>query len=439
MTVRRMTVRFAIVRFLILLPLGASAGAGEAVDPARLGRTVRALAAFGTRHSGSALDDPARGIGAARRWLVAEFAAIAAGTDGRMVVEEQAFNAPASERLPQGARLANVYAMLRGTDEAQRERIYVVSGHYDSRASDAADATSDAPGANDDASGVAVVLELARLFASSPPPSTLIFLCVTGEEQGLLGAGHFAQQARAQGWRIEGMFTNDIVGNSRGRDGKPDRSHVRLFSDGIRRSDNPMEAKLLASMGLESDSPSRQLARFAAAHAPPGFAIRLVYRPDRFLRGGDHMPFHEAGFPAARFTEPFEDFDRQHQDVREEAGRGFGDTPELVDYAYLALVARANAAVLQALATAPAPPPRVRIHTARLENDTTLSWDASPGAAAYEVVWRATTEPDWTGARRVKGLLTTLPLSKDDLHFGVRALGADGRASPVAFAMPFRG
>ncbi|MGQ0615283.1 MAG: M20/M25/M40 family metallo-hydrolase [Planctomycetaceae bacterium] len=428
------------MRPCLALLLAASAGAAEeTVDPARLERTVRAMAAFGTRHSGSGEPEPGRGIEAARRWLAAEFVAIAASSDGRLTVEAQDFDAPPSDRLRAGARLSNVYARLRGTHERQADRLYVVSGHYDSRASDAADALSDAPGANDDASGVAVVLELARLFARSPPPSTLIFLCVPGEEQGLLGATHFVKQAREKGWRIEGMFTNDIVGNSRGRDGKPDRSHVRLFSDGIRRSENPMEAKLLASMGAESDSPSRQLARFAAAHAPPGFAIRLVFRPDRFLRGGDQMPFHEAGFPAARFTEPFEDYDRQHQDLREEEGRGYGDTPEFVDFAYLALVARANASVLEALATAPAPPPRVRIHTARLENDTTLSWDASPGAAAYEVVWRATTEPDWTGARRVEGLGTTLPLSKDDLHFGVRALGQDGRASPVAFALPFRG
>jgi len=428
----------SVCRLLIPIVLAAGCAAAwgspappvDEVSPDRLERSVRTLAGFGTRHSGSATDDDKRGIGAARRWIVAELKSI----EG-LEVTEQSFVAPAGPRLLEETEIVNVVATLRGTSDP--DRVYVVSGHYDSRATKAEDAASDAPGANDDASGVAVVLELARLFAKSPPPATIVFLCVAGEEQGLLGAAHFAEEARAANLPIHGMFTNDIVGNSRGRDGKP-LAYVRLFTEGPPRTVNPMERKLLASLGAESDSPSRQLARFvreAAKSAVPGFEVKLVFRPDRSLRGGDHLPFLDAGFPAARFTEAFEDYARQHQDVRE----GFGDLPDFVDIVYLANVCRVNLAALHALACGPRAPPKVRLHAKQLENDTTLSWDPVPGATAYEVVWRETTEADWTRARRVEGTEATLPLSKDDLHFGVRALGEGGGTSPVTYATPWRG
>ncbi|MGH7163391.1 MAG: M28 family metallopeptidase, partial [Planctomycetota bacterium] len=320
-----------------------------------------------------------------------------------------------------------------------------VSGHYDSRASRADDATADAPGANDDASGVAVVLELARLFAASPHEATIVFLCAGGEEQGLLGSRHFAKRAVDAGWRVEAMITNDIVGNSVGRRGRRDRGTVRVFSEGMPRRESPAAAAIRPVLGAESDSPSRQLARFVrerAAQAVPGIAARLVFRPDRFLRGGDHLAFNEVGVAAVRLTEPFEDFDRQHQDVRTEDGRSYGDVPDRVDFEYVARVTRVNAAALHALANAPPPPRGVRIHAARLENDTTLSWGAvdAPDLAHYEVVWRETTAPDWTHGRAVGAALqATLPLSKDDLHFGVRAVDRDGHKSPVAYPEPWRG
>lgn len=420
-------------RVAALLALAASVPAGE-ISVARLEADVRALAAFGTRHTASDAADGKRGIGAARRWLQARFEAI----DG-LAVHAQSFRSAATARLAAGVELVNVYAVLEGTDPAARARRYVVSGHYDSRASDTMDAQADAPGANDDASGVAVVLELARLFAADRPEATLVFLCVAGEEQGLLGSRHFARWARTEGWNVAGMLTNDIVGNTAGPGGKRERSYVRVFSEGLPALENPMQVRMRRMLGAESDSPSRQLARYvreAAAARQGAIRVKLVFRPDRFLRGGDHLAFNEAGYPAVRFTEPHEDYRRQHQNVRE----GYGDLPEHVDYGYVAEVVRVNAAALRALANAPARPQAVRIHAARLENVTTLSWRAPPekDLAHYEVVWRDTTEADWTHAKKVVETRVTLPLSKDDWHFGVRAVDKDGNKSPVVYPTPLR-
>ncbi|MHC4547653.1 MAG: M28 family metallopeptidase [Planctomycetota bacterium] len=407
----------------------------RAVSPPRLERTVRRLAAFETRHTASAADDPARGIGAARRWIEDELEQIAG-----LEVGTQAFPAAGNQRLDAGVEIVNVYAVLAGT--SARDRYYVVSGHYDSRALDPRDARSRAPGANDDASGVAVVLELARIFAAHPTEASLIFLCVAGEEQGLLGSRHFARDAREKGLHIAGMLTNDIVGNTLGPRGRRHRRYVRVFSEGtpVAETTHAMASRLRRSLGAEWDSPSRQLARYvreqAAAHLR-SFQVKLVFRPDRFLRGGDHLGFNEAGYAAVRLTEPFEDFARQHVDVTEVTG----DLPEHVDYAYLARVAAVNVVALASLANAPAPPRGVRIHTEKIEHATTLSWQPSPedDLSHYEVVWRDTTAADWQRRREVRGKTeVTLPLSKDDRHFGVRAVDRDGFRSPVSYPTPWR-
>lgn len=402
------------------------AAVADEVSAERIEASIRALAAFHTRHTASAE------IREARRWIVGELERI----DG-LAVSEHVFASAGTRRLAAGVEIANVAAVLEGTDPAARERRYVVSGHYDSRASDVMDAAARAPGANDDASGVAVVLELARVFAKHPPEATLVFLCVAGEEQGLLGARRFAREARERGDRIEAMLTNDIVGNTRRPDGGRERGYVRVFSEGLPAAGNPMDVRLRRTLGAESDSASRQLARFVQEQTAlhfEDFSARMVFRPDRFLRGGDHLAFNEAGYAAVRFTEPFEDYDRQHQDVTKTRG----DVPDFVDFAYVAQVARTNAVVLAALANAPAPP-SARIHAHALENVTTLSWETGPepDLSHYEVVWRDTTAPDWEHARIVeKGAertIATLPLSKDDWHFGVRAIDQDGHKSPVAY------
>jgi Zn-dependent M28 family amino/carboxypeptidase len=361
---------------------------------------------------------------------------------GPAKTEVQEFRTPPSPRLKAATEVVNVLLVVPGAEPTCRARTYVVSGHYDSRATDVRDAAVDAPGANDDASGTAAVLELARILAASPRRATVVLACVGGEEQGLLGSRELAKRLQEAGTRVEGMLTNDIVGNTRGPDGARHADHVRLFSEGLPSGENEVTRKTRLSMGGESDGPSRQLARFvrgAVAEGLPAFRVRLVFRPDRFLRGGDHLPFNEAGFAAARFTEPVEDFDRQHQDVRTEGGRAYGDVPDAVDYAYLADVTRANLVALAALADGPGSPRNARIQTATLEHASTLTWDAveEDGVAGYEVVWRDTTAPDWEHAKDA-GTATkaTVDVSKDDVHFGVRAYDRAGRRSPVSYPFP---
>ncbi len=420
--------------FFAALSLSASVASGEEsiTVAARLEETVRALAANPTRHTAS------KDIAVVKLWLRDRLAKL----DG-LKVELQSYKSAKSRRLAEGVEVTNVVATLRG--RTAPDRVLVVSGHYDSRASDVMDEKERAPGANDDASGVAVVLELARRFAALPakqrPEKTIVFLCVAGEEQGLLGARHFARNARQNRVRIEAMFTNDIVGNTRAPDGKRVREYVRLFSEGTPATGNPMQQRLRRALGAEWDSPSRQLARYVHAAAArhlkgQGFSVKLVFRPDRFLRGGDHLAFNDVGYAAVRFTEPHEDYRRQHQDVRE----GFGDTPDHVDYEYLARVAQVNFVALRELANAPSPPRGVSIHVKQLENPTTLSWEApvAKDLSHYEVVWRDTTAALWQKTRRVEGLTVTLKASKDDWHFGVRAVDKDGNRSLVVYPRPLR-
>ncbi|MYZ41095.1 M20/M25/M40 family metallo-hydrolase, partial [Streptomyces sp. SID4917] len=396
------------------------------IDRDRIEATVRRLAAFGTRHTLSTQDDPERGIGAARDWIYEELKRYAAASGGRMTVELQSYIQEPASRIPVATRITNVVATLRGSVDP--DRVYVVSGHYDSRASDVMDAVSDAPGADDDASGVAVAMELARVMARRRPAATIVFAAVAGEEQGLYGAAHMAEQFKATGSNVLAMFTNDIVGSPKADDGTRDPYTVRLFAEGVPTAETPAEANVRRSVGGENDSPTRQLARFVrdvANNDATGMNVRVIYRRDRYLRGGDHIPFLERGYAAARFTEPTEDFAHQHQDVRVEDGRQYGDLPEFCDFGYIARVARVNGAALWTLAQAPATPRGVKIVTSTLTNATELVWDAGTETdlTGYEVVWRETTAPEWTHLAEADGATShTVDLSKDNLFFGVRAV-----------------
>jgi Peptidase family M28 len=413
------------------------------VDPARIKATVLRLTQFGTRHTASSQTDPVRGIGAATAWVYAQMQAIAATSGGRMTVQQQTFVQPVSSRIPVPTTITNVIATLKGT--ASPERFYVVTGHLDSRVTDVLNFTSDAPGADDDASGVAVVLELARLFATHEFPGTVVFATVAGEEQGLYGSSYMAQQMKAAGADVQGMFSNDIVGASQAWDGtRPDPHTVRLFVEGIPTAATPADIALLQSVGGENDSASRQLARFVDEVAPPGLTgmnVRVIWRRDRYLRGSDHISFQQQGYPAGRFTEPRENFNHEHQDTRVANGVQFGDLPEFVDYGYMARVAKVNGAALWSMATGPGTPKNLLIHATAPPglagiNTTTLTWNANTDAnlARYEVVWRETTAPEWTNVINVGNVTAvTLDISKDNVQFGLRAVDGAGHRSPVAF------
>jgi Zn-dependent M28 family amino/carboxypeptidase len=417
------------------------------INARNIERTIRKLVSFGTRNTLSAQDHPTRGIGAARDWLYGEFQEISKTSGGRMTVEKQTFEQQPGKypRIARPTTITNVVATLRGTQPASASRLYVVSGHYDSMCTSPTDAECDAPGANDDASGVAAVLEMARVMARYEFDATIIFMAVAGEEQGLVGAGYFAEQAKQKNWNIEAMFTNDIVGNTLGGNGVRDSRTLRVFSEGVPTNETTEEAGVRRGVGGENDSTSRQLARFikeVGARYVPQMRVMMVYRRDRYLRGGDHIPFLERGYAAVRFTEPNEEYKHQHQNVRVENGVQYGDLPEFVDFAYIAQVARVNAASLSALALAPARPGNVGIVTTRLTNDTDLKWDANtePDLAGYEIVWRDTTSPVWTNARAV-GRVTSYTMkgmSKDNYFFGVRAVDRQGNRSPVSFPKPVR-
>ncbi|MGP4024857.1 M28 family metallopeptidase [Actinomadura sp. 3N407] len=410
------------------------------IDRDRIEANVRKLVSFGTRHTLSAQDDPDRGIGAARDWMLAEMKRYAAASGGRMTAELQSYVQEPAPRIPVATRISNVVATLRGS--VTPDRIYVVAGHYDSRVSDVMNATAYAPGADDDASGVAVVMELARVMAERRPEATIVFTAVAGEEQGLYGSRYQAKQYKSAGADVQAMFTNDIVGSATADDGTRDPRSLRLFAEGVPTAETPEEANVRRAVGGENDSPARQLARFVSSVAgdhATGMRIRTIYRRDRYLRGGDHIGYLEQDYPAARFTEPHENFAHQHQDVRVEDGTQYGDLPEFCDFAYIARVAKVNAATLWSLAQAPGTPKNARVLTDRLTNDTDLAWDRGPepDIAGYEVVWRATTSPDWTHVIPVGNVTgVRIDLSKDNVFFGVRAVDRDGHRSPVAFPVP---
>nr|WP_316640157.1 M28 family metallopeptidase [uncultured Roseateles sp.] len=435
------------------------------VSAQRIAKRIETLVGFHTRHTLSDTASDTRGIGAARRWIQRELQACSKAAGGRLQVEMDEFVEPAGRRVPTPATLVNVVATLPGSSPASKDRLLVVSGHYDSRNTDVMDAKGFAPGANDDASGVAAVMELACVMAAHQFDATLVFMAVAGEEQGLLGATHWAKTARAKNLRIEAMITNDIVGSATGDAGQHDPRQLRLFADGfdpllrmlVKAQSNLQTAdadssasdavrnqlQALALAGGGEDLPTHQLGRHLKAAGEryvPGFTVNLIQRRDRYLRGGDHLPFLERGYAAVRFTEPFENFRHQHQDVRTENGVVYGDLVEFVDMPYLADVTRINAAGLATLALAPAAPQNVKLEAIELDNNSTLRWDANtePGLKGYRVVWRETGSPTWQQQRDV-GLVTRTTItgvSKDNVVFGVQAIGARGQASLASYPLP---
>ncbi len=411
------------------------------LDQRRIKATVERLVAFGTRHTLSVQDDPVRGIGAARDWIYAQLQASAAASGGRMTVEKQSFIQPVSARIPVPTQITNVIATLRG--DSSPERVYVVSAHYDSRVTDVLNGTSDAPGADDDGSGVAAVLEMARVFATRHTEATIVFVAVAGEEQGLFGSDFMAKQMKAASTDVQAAFSNDIIGASSAWDGtRPDPFTVRLFVEGVPTTETPAQASIRQAVGGENDGPSRQLGRFVesvAQNDSTGMRIRVIWRRDRFLRASDHVSFILQGYPAARFTEPRENFNHEHQDVRVENGVQFGDLPQFCDFGYITRVAKVNATTLWSLAQAPGTPKNVKIVTSNLTNDSTLTWTRGTEAdlAGYEIVWRESTASNWTHVVPVGDVVTaTVDLSKDNVQFGVRAVDHAGHHSPAAAPQP---
>jgi Peptidase family M28 len=427
------------------------AAALRQVSAERIRANIDKLVSFGTRSTISSQDPAAiaagRGIGAAREWIKSEFELYSKDCGGCLEVKLDSFTEPAADRIPQPIEITNVYAVLKGTDAEKPKRIVLVTGHYDSRNSDILDVKGDAPGANDDGSGTAVSLECARVLSKMKFPATIIFLTVAGEEQGLNGSHHFALMAKEkmatdQEWRLESVLNNDIVGGD--KSAEQDRSLVRVFSEGLPATASEEEIRRIRGLGGENDSPSRQLARYVADVSRAydvGVKPMLVFRLDRYLRGGDHSSFNQQGFAAVRFTEFREDFHHQHQNVRTENGIDYGDLPRFVDFDYVARVARLNAATLASLASAPAPPVKVRLLAKDLENDSTLTWERSPGgsASAYEVLWRGTTSPEWEHVQNFGNVQrATLKLSKDNVIFAVRAVDAQGHRSLAVVPLPER-
>jgi hypothetical protein len=423
---------------------GKIAAALQQVSAKRLEANIAKLVSFGTRLTVSAQDPAAiasgRGVGAAREWIKSEFERYSKECGGCLEVKTDSFTEGPVERIPRPTEITNVYAVLKGTDPGNAKRIVLVTGHYDSRNSDTLDVNGDAPGANDDGSGTAVSLECARVLSKMKFPATIIFLTVAGEEQGLNGSHHFAKMAKDEGWKLEAVLNNDIVGGDKSP--QQDHSVVRVFSEGVPAAATEQDLRRIRGLGGESDSGSRELARYIAEVGrtyDAGVKPMLVFRLDRYLRGGDHYSFNQQGFAAVRLTEFREDFHHQHQNVRTENGVEYGDLPKFVDDDYVAHIARLNAATLASLASAPAPPANVHLLTKDLENDSTLTWEASPGAAAYQVVWRATTSPDWDHAQDVGNVTrATMNLSKDNVIFAVRALDDAGHRSLPAIPAPQR-
>ena len=435
----------------------------QSIKPSQIHQTIQTLVGFGTRSTLSSMATdlpPGQGANAAANWIAAQFEAISRECDGCLEVKRDTFTAdpasggPWAGRIPKPTQITNVYAILRGTDPARASRMVMVTGHYDSRNLNVLDDHGAAPGANDDASGVAVSLECARALSKLKFPSTIVFVAVAGEEQGLVGSGHLAKLTKDNGWQLEAVLNNDIVGgDTTPGDKLQQKDRVRVFSEGVPAAASPQEAQRIRALGKENDSPSRQLARAIEETARsyfPGkgqskrFSAFLVNRPDRYLRGGDHSSFNREGFAAVRLTEWRENYNHQHQNVTHPAAGSdapvLGDLIEFVDFDYVAEVARLNATTLATLAFAPSEPQKVTIVNKTTENDTTLTWEppAGGGAAYYEVLWRETNAPDWQyvkelpSAGAANGQVTqTLPISKDNVIFGVRAVDAKGHRGLV--------
>jgi hypothetical protein len=422
------------------------AAALQQISAQRIQANIEKLVSFQTRSTLSG-QDPAsiaggRGIGAAREWIKSEFERYARDCGGCLEVKIDSFTEAPADRIPKPTEITNVYAVLKGTDSESAKRIMLVTGHYDSRNSNNFNGIDAAPGANDDGSGTAVSLECARVLSQLKFPATIIFLTVAGEEQGLYGSQHFAQMAKSAEWTIEAVLNNDIVGGD--NNPQQDPSVVRVFSEGVPTAATDADLRQIRSLGGESDSSSREVARYVSEVSrtyDTGVKPMLLFRLDRYLRGGDQYSFNQRGYAAVRFTEYREDYNHQHQNVRTANGIEYGDLSKFVNYGYIASVARLNAATLASLASAPAPPGKVRLLTKELENDSTLTWESSPGGRAnsYEVLWRATTSPEWEHVEAEgKVLRATVPRSKDNVIFAVRAVDQEGHRSLPMVPLPER-
>ncbi|MBV8687288.1 MAG: M20/M25/M40 family metallo-hydrolase [Alphaproteobacteria bacterium] len=422
----------------------------------RLRALVERLVSFGTRHTLSSQTDPKRGIGAALNWTADEFGRYSKACGDCLTVVRPS-DVVSGRRVPTPTRVTDVLAIQRGSVDPNR--VVIISGHIDSRVTDVMNATADAPGANDDGSGTAAVIEAARVLSRHKFPYTIVYAALMGEEQGLLGGKVLADYAKAQGWEVIAQLNNDIIGNSCGSDGVCDDAHVRVISEGPRWQGHEDLAARQRSLGGENDAPSRNISRWMdglAADLGLGLDVRQIWRSDRYGRGGDHLPLLDAGYPAVRLTVAIENYNWQHQDLRTENGVQYGDTIDKMDFPYLTKVVKLNVAALAALARAPQPPePAVE---GAVSTDTTLAWTPVKGAVAYVVRWRPTDATNWTRslrldewvvvtdcrvpgdsvcARRVGKVVATLPhVRVDDWVFGVSSVSADGYESPVASAVP---
>ncbi len=460
----------------------AIAAALQQVSPDSIQAVIAKLVTFNNRSTLSSMDTdlpPGTGVSAAADWIESEFKRISSACNNCLEVKRDDFIEPASTapnaRITKPTKITNVYAILHGTDPAQAARMVLVTGHYDSRNTLNANTHDPAPGANDDASGVAVSIESARVLSKLKFPSTIVFAAVAGEEQGLNGSAHLAKLAKSENWQLEAVLNNDIVGGDTtpGNTTPPniqDKTAVRVFSEGVPANATPEQIRAIQNLGAEGDSASRELARAIvdidftyfrttsqrlgggalpgrphnmAMHLVPAFHPVLIFRRDRFLRGGDHTSFNQEGFAAVRFTEWTENFDHQHQNVRVENGIQYGDLLQYVDFNYVANVTRLNAATLATLASAPGIPQNVRILTTALDNNSELTWDAPIGAPAnttYEVVWRAADQPTWTDfASAGSAHSLKLAVSKDNVVFGVRSVDPAGHRSIAVLPIPDRG
>ncbi|MEG3174666.1 M20/M25/M40 family metallo-hydrolase [Sphingomonas sp. RB3P16] len=422
---------------ILATPAFAKDAPNPAPDPARLKATVEKLVSFGTRHTLSSPEDPVRGIGAARSWAGGELTRLADACGGCITVANVA-RTFTNARAPSGVNVVDVLGFQQGLDP---KRVIIVGAHIDSRVTDVMDITKDAPGANDDASGVALVLEAARILSKEKFRATIVYAIFSGEEQGLFGGTLLADTAKQRGWTVSAMLNNDIVGNTMGQNGVRVADRVRVFSEGIRASEDVPAQLARRGNGGEDDGPSRSLAKTidgVAGTIPGGLDVFLDRRPDRFGRGGDHEPFLKLGYPAVRFSVGAENWTQQHQDLRVENGIPYGDTIDKMDFPYLAKVTAINVATIRRLAAAPAAPEGVTIAGA-LSFDTTVKWQPVAGATAYRVHWRRNDTQDWQKSVDVTGSAASTVLkdiSVDDHFVGVAAVAADGSESVVTFAGP---
>ncbi|EUC31552.1 hypothetical protein COCCADRAFT_27720 [Bipolaris zeicola 26-R-13] len=413
----------------------------DEVNAANIQATIEKLVSFGTRHTLATYNSSTRGIHAARDWIASEMKKYADESNGTMTVGVQSYVQGVASRIPFPVTISNVLATAKGSQDPSR--VYVMTGHYDSRVTDVLNYEADSPGANDDASGTAIAMEIARILSKHQPKSTIILGAVAGEEQNLYGSTYLAETLRNSSTNVEGMLNCDIVGSSTGDRGQKDPFTIRVFAEGVSLTgtDNLTPARRL-QIGGDSDTSARELARFSAevaANDATGMNVAIIYRLDRFLRGGDHTGFLRAGYPAIRYTEPNENFAHQHQDIRTENGTVYGDLVEFVDFEYTARVGKVNLATLWSLSQAPGMPKNVTIDTTVLDNNSRIKWikSDSPDVAGYEIVWRSTTASLWTHTVDVGNAgSVVLPLSKDNVIFGVRTVGTNGYKSQAVYPIP---